>query len=151
MTGPVQIIVDQGDLLQANAALTKLQAEQFIRPELPGYLKSVMTVAEVYPPQFAGARYERTGHLKGSWAKEMGYPDARVRNLADYAGWVLARNPRHYKKAAGRPGKDPRKSMSMLWKVEKGNAWPEVPRIMRDKMTDWIDYMEHKAFKLWER
>jgi hypothetical protein len=134
---------DPVQLLKARTALTHLEAENFIRPELPGYIESVLTVADVYPTQFKGAHYERTGKLKASWETSVVGLDARIKNIAPYAGWVLLRNPRH------KIGT--KRAMRMDWKVEKGNAWPLVNLLMIDKMADWIVYMEHKAFRLWER
>lgn len=139
----IEVHWDPVQLLRAKTALTKLEAENFIRPELPGYIDMVLTVAEVYPPQYAGAHYERTGRLDRSWVSTIEKLDARIKNIAPYSGWVLARNPRHKIGA--------KRSMRMDWKVGKDNAWPVVKNVMIDKMAEWIVYMEHKAFRLWER
>jgi hypothetical protein len=141
----IEVIADPVQLLKVKQALSSLQAENFIRPELEVYGKSVVEVASPYPNQAEGARYVRTGTLGDRWERSVSGLDVRIKNLAPYAGWVLARNPKR-RKGALRPGKD-RKSMSMDWKF----GWKQTAAVMLEQMDEWIVYMEHKAFRLWER
>lgn len=142
----IEVIVDQGDLIKAKQALTSLEAENFIRPELPGYVRSVMAVAEVYPPEVTGSRYKRTGTIKESWSSDVRSLEVEIKNLAPYSGFVLARNPKQRRTAELKPGRD-RKAMSMGWKA----AWKQTGTVMLDQMDEWIYQMERKAFRLWER
>ena len=143
----IEIIADPQQLLRLGQALTNLEAEKFIKPELDVYGRNVVTEASAYPAQAEGAKYERTFTLRDSWERSVTGLDVRIKDTAPYSGWVLARNPRKRKRAALKPGKDRRKAMRMDWKF----GWKQTYQVMQDVMDEWIVWMEHKAFRLWER
>lgn len=143
----IEIIADPVQLKRLGQALTDLEARNFIKPELDVYGRNVVTEASVYPKQAQGARYERTFTLRDSWERSVTGLEVRIKDTAPYAGWVLARNPRRRKRRELEPGRGARKAMSMDWKF----GWKQTYQVMLDKMDEWIVYMEHKAFRLWER
>jgi len=135
----IEVIADPVQLMKVGQALTNMEAENFIRPELDTFTEAVIDEASPYPPQSPEARYERTQHLGDSWSQTIQGLDAKVKNAAEYAGWVLTRNPRH---AVGA-----KRKMRMGWKF----GWKETYTVMQEEMDKWIVMMEHKAFRLWER
>lgn len=135
----IECDADPIQLLQVNQALTDLQAENFIQKNLGDYLALVMEQAKPYPEQNSLTGYERTFNLLGSWNPAVEPLAAHVKNLAEYAGWVLEKNPRRKVRSA--------KKMTMTWKFN----WKQTRKVMLDVMDEWIVKMEHKAFLLWER
>ena len=145
-------MVGNPQLLAEGQALTKLQAENFLRPELEQFGKAVVLDAAIYPaagtvlqPKRSGtawllnlfspakarapSKYQRTGNLGQSWRQSMTGLDVKVENLATYAGYVMG-------------PKQP-----YTWRY----GWRRLQNIMADTMDFWILKMEHDAFSLWER
>ena len=132
-------IFEKSDFVRAGEALTHLQAEHFIRPELDDFGRSVVDIAKVYPPEHGplsykrpvGDRkaYRRTGNLARQWANSVSGLDARMQNQAGYSDYVMGQ-------------KQP-----WSWKA----GWKRFSKIATDRMDIWILEMESKAWRLWER
>jgi hypothetical protein len=133
------LIFERSDLLRANEALTQLQAENFLRPELAGFGSSVVDLAKVYPPEHGplsyfrpvGKRqaYRRTGNLARQWASSVAGLNVRIQNFAGYSEPVMGqRQPYAYK--AG---------------------WKRLKQVAADRMDIWVLETESKAWRLWER
>lgn len=132
-------IFEKSDLLRAQEALTHLQAENFIRPELSDFGRSVIALASIYPPAHGplsykrpvGNRrpYRRTGNLAARWAESLAGLGVRLQNMADYSDYVMGQKQPY------------------AWKA----GWKRLRQMMMDRMDIWILEMESKAFRLWER
>ena len=132
-------VFEKSDLLRASEALTHLQAENFIRPELDDFGRSVMDIARVYPSEHGpisykrpvGKRraYRRTRNLARQFISSVSGLDARMQNLAGYSGYVMGQKQPY------------------AWKA----GWQRFQKIATDRMDLWILEMESKAFRLWLR
>ena len=85
----VTIEWDPADLRGLNSALLATMPENFIDQDLEISGKKVKREASVYPSDFPGNTYRRTGRLKAGWYSRMVQGHAvAVGNVVDYSDWV---------------------------------------------------------------
>lgn len=175
----VELIVDQGDLLKAEQALTGLQAENFIRPNLDTFGKAVIEEASPYPApglvlkssqQYRGERASARmlgGSVLGGFfaslvSKETGGAGSTYKRTGEYGRqWKAStqglneriENLAVYAGYVGGLDASPGGKEGA-----KGNqpytwryGWKRLKKVAEDTMDAWILEMEHKAFRLWER
>lgn len=172
---PSEAFLEQGKLL------SDLEAQNFIRPNLEVFGKSVVDTMAIYPAEgtrllssyafrkkkaaarqlvgggFLGSLaarlvsnrdtssskplYKRTGQYGRLWERSTGMLEERLRNLAEYAGYVggLDASPGGRSGASG--------NQPYTWRY----GWKRLRTVAQDLMDEWILFMEQKAFRLWKR
>lgn len=176
----VELVVDQMDLLKAEQALTNLQAENLIRPEMAPFGEAVTAIMKVYPS--AGIvlkssqqyRQERAsarslgkmlglgGALAGLVSKQTSGKGPGYKRTYKYSeSWTATLeglnehivNDAPYSGFVGGLDASPGGKSGA-----KGNqpytwryGWQRLKKVAEDTMDEWIVRIERKAFRLWER
>lgn len=175
----VQLVVDQGDLLKAEQALTALQAEKFIRPNLEVFGKMVIESADDYPAAGTVLKSSQQYRSERAMARQLG-----GRALGGLLSSLVSKQgsgPGSSYRRTGEYGRQWKASTQGLnERIEnlaayagfvggldaspggKGNAkgnqpytwrygWKRLKKVAEEVMDEWIAEMERKAFRLWER
>lgn len=177
----IEVSVDPVQLKKVGDALTDLEAQHFIKPELPPFGKMVVDVMEVYPAEgmvFKSSQRLRSekaaaravGNLFGmgrlavsmisAQDKSRG-PSAYKRTQNYQNSWqqTLEGLNEHIRNEADYAGYVGGLNASPGGRAgAKGDqpytwryGWKRLTKVADEVMDEWIPRMESKAFRLWER
>lgn len=177
----IDVVVDQVQLKKVGQALTDLEAQHFIKPELPPFGRAVIDMMQVYPSEgivlksSQKLRSERAtaralGNLFGMGAAAAKMVSGQVsggkgpnyRRTDRYkSSWAatLAGLDEHITNNAEYAGYVGGLNASPGGRSgAKGDqpytwryGWKRLTKVADEVMDEWIPRMESKAFRLWER
>ena len=177
----IEVVVDQAQLKRVGEALTDLEAQNFIKPEMPPFGRAVVDVMRIYPSeglvfkssqQFRSekASARRLGGLFGmgslaasmvsktvkggqgpSYKRTQNYQGAWETSLAGLGVHIV--NDAEYAGYVGGLNASPggRSGAKGDQPYTWRYGWPRLTKAADEVMDEWIPQMESKAFRLWER
>ena len=177
----MELVVDEVELKKVGEALTDLEAQKFIKPELPPFGRMVVNMMQIYPA--AGLVFKSSQKYKAEKAlvhqlwkwtglgglasslvskQEKGARGPSYKRTGHYASsWMATlqnlnehiRNDAEYAGYVGGLDASPGGRAGA-----RGNqpytwryGWKRLTKVADEVMDEWIPKMESKAFRLWER
>ena len=177
----IEVIADPIQLKKVGQALTDLEAQQFIKPELPPFGRMVVDVMQVYPSEglvlkssqrlrSEKAAARAIGNLFGMGAlavsmvsgQDTGAKGPGYKRTQKYAGsWSATLeglneriiNNAEYAGYVGGLNASPggRGGAKGDQPYTWRYGWKRLTKVADEVMDEWIPKMESKAFRLWER
>ena len=121
--------IDPRDLREFVLAMRGLDPKELFKDEWLPFVKAVAEDAGMYPPDFPGNTYVRTGNLGRNWRYAVLSPlSAEVGNAAVYAGYVHGHEQ---------------------ISLHAGHGWRRLFEIGDKRLADFIRKIDAKVSKLW--